>query len=201
MNITQQKLAKLVIAMSASFLLVACSSGGDSTPAAPTTNTITGTVTAPGGAVASLEQQTLFAKMIDFVLPGAVAMITGTVPVPSATVELIKFDDNGSQLGGVLASAMTDAGGNYSLSTTESMTSNLVVRVQGSDGATLRALVVSATADIDPVSEYAWANASCLVILSGSFSRSLTRMAVILSKCISAFLKSPFPASVSPNRS
>ncbi|WP_455206677.1 hypothetical protein [Kaarinaea lacus] len=134
--------------------LLGCSSGGDSTPAAPATTTITGTVTAPGGAIATLEQKTFFAKFFNFVLPGAIAMITGTAPVSNATVELIKLDNDGNQTGNALTSAITDTAGNFSIETTEVLSAKLVLRVQGSGGATLRAMAVSSTVDIDPVSEY-----------------------------------------------
>jgi|GEM_PF-6369809 len=131
-----------------------CSSSSDSTPPAPTVTTINGTVNAPGGAIASLEQKTLLARVFEFVLPGASAMITGTAPVPNATVELIKLANDGSQSGDVLASAITDATGNFSIDTTEILSSKLVLRVTGSGGAQLRAIVVNEVTDIDPASEY-----------------------------------------------
>ena len=135
LTLANKRTSKLFVALSIGFFLVACSSGGDSTPAAPVTTTITGTVTAPGGAIASLERKTFFAKVVDIVFPGAIAMITGTAPVPNTTVELIKLDNNGNQIGDVLASVMTDASGAYSIDTTESLSSQLVLRVAGTGGA------------------------------------------------------------------
>lgn len=167
-----QGFAKLLFALLITFLLVACSSGGDSTPPAPVT--ISGTVTAPGGAIASLERKTFLAKVMDVVLPGANAMITGTAPVPSATVELIKVDNNGNQVGGVLASTTTDASGNYSIETTETLSSKLVLIVAGSGGAELRAIVVNANTDIDPVSEFVVAQIESSLTNSGASLVNLT---------------------------
>jgi len=150
----KQKNKNLFVALILGLTVGGCSSSSDSTPPSPPVTTINGTVNAPGGAIASLEQKTLFVRVFEFVLPSVSAMITGTAPVPNATVELIKLNNDGSQSGGVLTSAMADAMGNFSIDTTESLSSKLVLRVVGSGGAQLRAIAINETTNIDPASEY-----------------------------------------------
>ena len=153
-------------------LLVACSSGGGGGGGGggSATTTISGTVSAPGGAIASLQQPTLLAKLLDGVFPPVTAAVTGTSGVASATVELIKLDGDGNQVGAVLVTTTTDAMGNFSLDTTESLSSTLVLKVTGGGGAEIHAMVVGAITDIDPITEYVYQLVKSAVVASPNVS-------------------------------
>ncbi|MBK1886165.1 MULTISPECIES: hypothetical protein [unclassified Marinobacter] len=72
-----------------------------------------------------------------------------------ATVELIRVDNSGAQVGGVLATTATSITGDYTLTLPEgvNLAGNLVVRITGSNDA-LHAQVVEREVDISPVSEF-----------------------------------------------
>ncbi len=159
MQLPQMSLKHLALACS--IALTACGgggSGGDSSGGSTTTSTtITGVAEAPGGMVAMFETNTsVLAAISDFVFPGAAAAITGLQPVTGATVELIRIDDDGNQVGDVLASTVTSITGNYSLTLPSgvSLAGNLVVRISGTGGASMSAMVVEQSVDINPISQY-----------------------------------------------
>jgi len=153
-----RKLA-LVVAVSSVVGIAGCggSSGGSSSSGGGTTSgeTISGTATAPAGAVASFEQPSVFEIALNFVVAPAAAAITGLEPIEGATVELIRVDDEGNQIGDVLATTSTSITGNYTLTLPQgvNLAGNLIVRIQGPNQE-LRAQVVEKEVDISPVSEF-----------------------------------------------
>ena len=133
--------------------LAACSSDD---PASSTT-TISGVAEAPLGVVAQFEHDKPFLFVATEVLfPSAHAEITGLQPVGGATVELIRIDDDGNQIGDVLASTVTSITGDYNLAlpTGVSLAGNLIVRITGNSGTSMSAMVVELAVDINPISEY-----------------------------------------------
>ena len=144
------------LVLACSLALAACG-GDDGGTTAPAVTTVTGVVTAPSGLVAQLAQdKTFLAAAIEFVFPGAIAGITGLEPVTGATVQLIRIDDDGAQVGAVLAETVTSITGNYSLSLPAgvSLAGNLIVRITGNGGASMSAMVVDQVVDINPISQY-----------------------------------------------
>lgn len=133
-----------------------CNSGGNdtATPAKPSTTTYTGSVSAPGGAIAQLKSHSVVSRMLAMVFGAELqAAISGMTGVPDATVELIQIDDDGNQVGDVIETATTDSSGKYSLTSSASPSSDLVLRVLTAS-ATVRAFATSSSIDISPVSEY-----------------------------------------------
>ncbi|WP_298449212.1 hypothetical protein [uncultured Marinobacter sp.] len=142
-------------ALSSTLLITGCggSSSGDDT--ATNSRAISGTATAPVGAVAYFEEQSAFEVALNFFISPLAAAITGLDPVSGATVELIRVDNSGAQVGDVLATTATSITGDYTLTLPEgvNLAGNLVVRISGSNSA-LRAQVVERNVDISPVSEF-----------------------------------------------
>lgn len=127
------------------------SGGGGTTP-----TTINGKAEAPGGVLAQFEtNKPILLATLDFIVPAAYAAITGLQPVGGATVELIRIDDDGNQVGAVLASTVTSISGDYSLAlpTGVSLAGNLIVRISGSTES-MSAMVVDQAVDINPVSQF-----------------------------------------------
>lgn len=142
--------------LACSIALAACSSSDDG-PASTTTTTISGLAEAPLGMVAQFENDKPFLlAATDLLLPSAHADIIGLDPVGGATVELIRIDDDGNQVGDVLASTVTSITGNYNLALPAgvSLAGNLVVRITGNSGTSMSAMVVEQAVDINPVSQY-----------------------------------------------
>ena len=139
---------------------------GETTPnATPTSTTVSGTVTAPGGAIAFNKErsfQDLFATDAYAALNGLVSVSDGTI------VELARFT-NGTNVS-VITTTST-SGGRYSFNLGTlglQPTNDLFVRVTGSNGTEMRAFVVGSIADISPVSE-----AACQLIIQSLGSGSL----------------------------
>lgn len=142
------------VVLACSIALTACSSGDDSTGAGVT---VSGLAEAPGGVIAQFtHDKPILLAATDFLFPPAFAGITGLEPVGGATVELIRIDDDGNQVGDVLASTVTSISGNYSLvlPTGVSLAGNLIVRITGNSGASMSAMVVEQAVDINPISQY-----------------------------------------------
>ncbi|NNJ98324.1 MAG: hypothetical protein HKP12_14335 [Gammaproteobacteria bacterium] len=142
------------VALACTVALAACSSSDD---AATGTTTISGLAEAPSGVVAQFEgEPSIVLAATDFLFPPAHADITGLEPVGGAAVELIRIDDDGNQVGDVLASTVTSITGDYSLMlpTGVSLAGNLIVRITGNGGASMSAMVVEQAVDINPISQY-----------------------------------------------
>lgn len=84
------------------------------------------------------------------------AAITGLEPVRGATVDLIRIDDEGNQVGLVLATTVTSITGDYTLTLPigVDLSGDLIVRITGASDNELRAQVVEETVNISPVSEF-----------------------------------------------
>ena len=83
-----------------SIALAACSSGGGSGDGEIAPTAITGIAEAPNGVIAQFENnKSYLVAAVEYVFPGAMAGITGLLPVTGATVELIRIDDDGNQVG------------------------------------------------------------------------------------------------------
>lgn len=102
------------------------------------------------------EQKPVLVAIVDFVFPSAYADITGLEPVEGATVELIRVDNTGTQVGDVLASTATSITGDYTLTVPAGtdLSGDLIVRISGMGGAEMRAQVVNQEVNINPVSEF-----------------------------------------------
>ena len=143
------------VALACSLVLAACSSGDDATTG--TTTTISGLAEAPGGVVAQFESnKPVLIAAIDLLFSPAFAGITGLEPVRGAVVELIRIDDDGNQIGEVLAETRTSISGDYSLAlpTGVSLAGNLIVRISGNSNTSMSAMVVEQAVDINPISQY-----------------------------------------------
>jgi hypothetical protein len=128
---------------------------GDLTPVVPGI-TVSGTASAPGGTVAKLEGNSRFFNLaFEYVIRSSYADILGLQPVGGATVELIRIDDDGVQVGDVLASTTTSITGDYSLQLPEGveLSSDLIVRITGT-GISMSAMVVDQAIDINPISQF-----------------------------------------------
>ena len=154
-------LAIALIVFTASFI-TGCGGGGGGgggggvTPPPATGTTITGNVTAPAGLVVMLQNQSFHYALLEVVFPSARADITGLQPVGGATVELIRIDDNGVQVGAVLASTVTSITGDYTLTLPVGVdfAANLIVRITGAGIETLDAQVVEQVVDINPITDF-----------------------------------------------
>ncbi|AZT85261.1 hypothetical protein EHN06_17825 [Marinobacter sp. NP-4(2019)] len=148
----------LLSAVTASLAVTGCSNSSSSNDdTADTQGTeVGGKVTAPGGMVAQLEPRSPLEVAVAFFVPGAAAAITGLEPVEGADVELIRVDNDGNQIGEVLARTTTSITGDYTLTVPDgtSLAGNLIVRISGSNNQQLRSQVVEQEVDIDPISEF-----------------------------------------------
>ncbi|MGF1767696.1 hypothetical protein L4D06_09965 [Enterovibrio makurazakiensis] len=141
--------------------LVACSDNNSTTASSPSspsptpTSSVSGTVTAPSGVVVNFSQPTLF----QLFFPPAYAAIIGLEPVSNATVELIRIDDDGNQVGEVIASAPTSITGEYNITLPSgvSLAGNLVVRIRGAN-TNMNAIALDQKVNIDPGSHYIYQN-------------------------------------------
>ena len=118
--------------------------------------TISGTVFAPAGTIAQIQEKPF--SLASFIVSDLYAAVTGLTPVAGAKVELIRINNAGIQIGDVLATTTTDMNGKYSLTLpNEGMTfpsSDLVIRVKGTTASELRAIVTGTTMNVSTVSEY-----------------------------------------------
>lgn len=155
-----KKAALFLIACVASVTILAGCGGGSSSSSddaggGATSRTISGTATAPAGAVAFQEAPSVFELALNVLIPPAHAAITGLDPVGGATVELLRVDNAGNPVGEVLAETVTSITGDYRLTLPEgvNLAGNLIVRITGT-GTEMRAQVVDQAVNINPVSEF-----------------------------------------------
>lgn len=149
----------MALAVSSVIALTGCGGGSSSSDADSDTTssqTISGTASAPAGTVAQLQSTNPFEIAMSFLISPAQAEITGLQPIKGADVELIRVDDDGNQIGDVLATTTTSISGDYELTlpTGVSLAGNLIVRITGQNDRVMRAQVVEQDVDISPVSEY-----------------------------------------------
>ncbi|MDY6814527.1 MAG: hypothetical protein SV598_01395 [Pseudomonadota bacterium] len=148
----------LAVAISSTVALAGCVDDDDDNDdggVVSTGETISGTATAPAGVIGRLETRNLFEIAAEFFISPAAATISGLAPIQDAEVELIRVDDQGNQVGEVLASTTTSTEGVYELTLPQgvNLAGNLVVRINGANQS-LRAQVVDHDVDISPVSEF-----------------------------------------------
>lgn len=154
------KKLSLASAIAAGLALTGCggsSSGGSGSGADADAGTeIGGTVSAPGGQVASFRDPGMFEIATRFLISPAAAAISGLQPVEGADVELIRVDDDGNQVGDVLATGRTAVDGSYTLTLPSgvNLAGNLVARITGPNDSQMRSQVVEQAVDIDPASEF-----------------------------------------------
>ena len=143
-----------VLAVTLSAALVGC--GSSSSSSTPAGIEVSGTAEAPGGVIAYFQQKNAFEIAMQFFVSPVAAAITGLQPVTGATVELIRVDATGNQVGDVLATTATSITGNYTLTlpTGVDLSGDLVVRITGTNNKELRAQVVETDVDITPISEF-----------------------------------------------
>ncbi|MFD2230925.1 hypothetical protein [Alkalimarinus sediminis] len=148
--------ARSLMASAIALAAVGCGSSSSGGGAAATGETISGTASAPGGSVAAFEHKNAFEIALSYVVTPVAAAITGLEPVPGATVELIRVDDTGTQIGDVIATTATSITGDYTLTLPAgvNLAGNLIVRITGANGTEMRAQVVEKEVDITPVSEF-----------------------------------------------
>lgn len=148
---------RLIFILSCLFF-IGCSSSSDDNdqPAQVEGIEISGTAEAPSGAVASYEQPSIFRVASQFFITPVAAALTGLEPIEGALVELIRVDNNGEQVGDVLATTTTSITGDYNLTlpTGVDLSGDLITRITGRNDAQLRAQVVEASVNITPVSEF-----------------------------------------------
>lgn len=91
-----------------------------------------------------------------FIVGDVAAAISGLEPVSGATVELIRIDNSGDQVGDVLAQTVTSIDGSYvlTLPTGVNLAGDLVVRITGAGNSEMRAQVVQEAVNISPTSEF-----------------------------------------------
>ncbi len=143
-----------IILIISSLFLISC--GGESSGGGNTITAISGIAKAPGGTIAHFKQnKPPILAVLDFIMTPSWAAVTGLTPLPNATVELIRVDDSGDQVGGVLATTETDSNGQYTLDLHSGVepAGDLVVQIRGSS-TTLQAMVTSETVNIDPISQF-----------------------------------------------
>ena len=131
-------------------------SGGGGSPFAAQTSTVSGTVQAPGGQIASHSSLGLLQQLAEFISPSAYGSIIGLSPVPDGTdIQLVRLNSTGTSFA-VLSSTAT-TGGRYSFNLTElglQPSNDLALRV--ANGAVqMRAFMTGSNVDIDPASETA----------------------------------------------
>ncbi|WP_165313598.1 hypothetical protein [Vibrio ziniensis] len=151
------KLKNLVLSMALGSLAIAgCNGSSSSSDSSTGQVTVSGTATAPSGSVALLRHYTAFDQLLNSIISPVYASMTGLDVVENALVELIEIDDEGNQVGDVIASTYTSTTGNYKITVpdTYQLNGSLVLRISGSNNLELRAQAVDSEVNINPISEY-----------------------------------------------
>lgn len=156
---------RVFLALAITLTVVACGGGGggggssSSASPIPASIVVSGTVTAPGGALAFVPKPNLFHMLADSLFPAARASLNGMATVPDGTaVDLVRMDDTGTVV--TVVASTTTLGGKYSFDFTQlgiGFSSDLVAQVTStSSGAKMRAFIgTGGTVDLDPASETA----------------------------------------------
>lgn len=174
------KYKELLISASLVGLVAACGGGSASGPGKQTTQLVPATV-AVSGSVSALNGEVAFysPSVTDMLLAGlfgkpAFSAITGEASVGAGvTVNLIEVDASGATVGAVIATATTDASGNYSLDAPEGFAANskYVVRAVGTS-VNSDARVTTLAPDIDTTSDAASSVISTAAMDLGKLSTS-----------------------------
>ncbi len=148
---------RLVSLLGILLLLASCGGGGGGggSVASGSSNSLSGSVQTPGGQVALNRTQRMLAAVQRWLIPAAIADVTGLANVPDATrVELIQVDSLGNPVS-VLATTST-SGGRYSFDLGKlgvNHSSTLMVRLEQGTGVQMRAFATSSSVNIEPNSE------------------------------------------------
>lgn len=146
--VMQMRFMSTILAASLAAALSGCSSSSS-----PPATSISGAVSAPGGAIA-FNAPTGFKRFFAQLLGSpAVADGLGVSSVGSGvTVNLIEIDATGAQVGDVLATATTDTNGAFSITVPDGIDlgPQYVIRAEGSGSSTMDAMVTGTTVNVDP---------------------------------------------------
>lgn len=150
-----------VFAVATAALLFACGPGGGNSLATPTP--MTGQVKVPGGV--TLAKPTLLARVGDFLMPEALALVGMETVGAGVEVRLYAIDGSGAQVGPVLASTPTDDNGQFHITVPSRdayrpQTPWVLAVGNATDGTLMRRLVddrveLADVRDVDPASEAA----------------------------------------------
>ena len=147
-----KKVPAVLLSSTLVLTLNACSSDSNDATEVPA---LTGTVYAPGGAVAFNPPGTLEKMFAGVLGNSAVAAISGVSDVGAGVdIALIEIDANGDQVGVPLAETTTEAGGVYSIVEPTGFMPGprYVIRAAGNAG-NMDARVTGVTNDVDPLSD------------------------------------------------
>ena len=138
-------------------VITACGGGGGGSgggqPPPPATTNISGSVSAPGGAIAFNPPTGVRKFFAEIFGAPAVADIPGSSLVGAGvTVSLIQIDATGAQVGSPLATATTDLNGAFSLAAPASFVPGpqYVIRAEGASTSSIDAMVTGTTVKVDP---------------------------------------------------
>ena len=149
-----QHLLRLTCVVSLIFYISSCSSGENESGSGPTASdlVVSGTVTAPGGAVAFLRKSSI----IDLFESESHAAVVGSVLVADGTAVQLGRISKTSPFTFSPISTTTTASGRYSFNLTTlalNLANDLLVRGVGSAGKEMRAFVTNPNVDLNPASE------------------------------------------------
>ncbi len=135
-------------------LLAGCGGGGGDTSSASTPQ-MTGTLSAPGGALAFNAPTGLLRLFAEIFGRNAVAALPGTQAVAGTTAKLIEIDSTGTQVGADIATAQTGIDGSFTLSLPANFTPGprFVIRAVGTTVNLDRLVTDLASQDVDPSSD------------------------------------------------
>lgn len=109
----------LVTAVSAGNATISATAGGITKTAAITVTpppiAITGSLYSPTGSLASLQNRSLFDKLLGSLVASAYGQTDGLTPVSGANVLVFRINDDGTPNGGVIGSAVTNSDGTFSV--------------------------------------------------------------------------------------
>ena len=143
------------VLLASASLLASCGGGGSSGGAAG--SLISGSVQAPGGNYALGYQPNVFAKIINWLIPSAVATTNGVfASVGSGVkVQLVNLDPSGNVTGSPLANGVTAADGSFNMQATQSITpsANMAVQVLDASGNVVMSTFLSSLtgATVNPI--------------------------------------------------
>ncbi|MFL1404405.1 hypothetical protein ACJO2E_03540 [Marinobacter sp. M1N3S26] len=160
----QFKNVLLVSAIASALALTACgggggsssdSSGGGGTDTGSATS-VGGVVEVPAASISAFADQGSLAAISNFFISPAAAAVLGLEPVEGALVELIRIDNDGNQIGDPIDTTYTSITGDYELELPSGvdLSGDLVVRISGTNNATMTAMVVEQDIDINPISDF-----------------------------------------------
>ena len=151
-----------IVAASLLLSLSACGGGGGGggSLSSPQSNVVSGDVMTPNGMVASIANPTIADKLLNWVLPTAIADLAGIADVPDNTIiELVQLDGGGNVTS--VISTTTTSNGRYSFdldSLNITNSSSLAVRLPVNGGAPIHAIVTGSEVDVVPEAEVIYQN-------------------------------------------